>query len=159
MRPTDASWDTNDHPSFHTGSCPVCRDRDPNTRYVHYLEVARYSGLDAAKDHVLDDMLTRFENDIPRALRYALDIGIWITDQVEAYRDKVDEETGAQLTWWDARERGILAQRALTEEMKKANELKNQDRAWKQEVRSLKRIQVPDPTPMREPGEEDEADD
>lgn len=137
-------------------SCDDCFARDPHSRHRHYLDMGRTYGLTGAIEHVREFYLAQFPFDQERARRYASDIQEWLGGQMATYSHVPDDHTGAFLPWHEGRARTISAMHATYEALGKANELARQEREWKHEVKGFHKLIVPDPTPVREPGEDPE---
>jgi len=137
-------------------SCDDCFALDPQQRYTHYLDLGRVYGLAEAAAHVHDHMSARFPFDLERARRYAADIKQWLGDQMHTYGHVPDEHTGAFLPWWEGRRRMIDEMRRTYEALGKTNERQRQERTWQREVKGFTKLHIPDPKPLREPGEDEE---
>jgi hypothetical protein len=103
----DRRGNEEDSPTF--GACLACRQDNPHARHQHYLLLARQTDLKAAKEHIYLDLLDRFKGDTERATARANDTAAWLHDQIEPFRNMVDEQTGEVLPWWEARRLNILA--------------------------------------------------
>jgi len=138
-------------------ACPDCRHADPEIRHRHYLALARTIGLDGLRLHLSEDLAARYGQATDRIQGYLSSIMQWASDQVTSHSDQVDEQTGAPLPWWEARRRMIAAMQDSTERMRQNNIAAEQARQVV--VEAWHKLEIPDPTPLREPGEEDVDDD
>jgi hypothetical protein len=134
--------------------CPACRDREPNVRYAHYLHSGRVLGLDGTYAHVYAELRAQFPDDPERARGYADDIKYWLGEQMSTFSEVVDAETGAPLPWWEGRKQFIDAMQVRYDEMGRQAKAAEQARVAASERKH--RLEIPDPTPLREPGDEDE---
>lgn len=136
--------------------CPGCLHDDPQHRSHHYLSLAKFEGQEQLRWHLTKQFVTLRDAGKKRA-DMVDDIMTWVNDLITLYGDLAHPETGAPLTWSEARsycvqQRDAMAQRAFeraplgyTWKAREAGELE----PWLQDV-MLKYA----PVMRREPGED-----
>jgi hypothetical protein len=97
--------------------CPGCTHADPQHRSHHYLSLAKFEGPDALRAHVKKQFVTVRDQE-KRRPDVVEDIMTWIADTMELYGGLAHPDTGAQLTWAEARaycvrQQDQIAQRAF----------------------------------------------
>lgn len=144
-RRTDTSAEASSPP---TDACPLCLAPEPDTRYHHFLDLARDLSFEHIELHLWAAMRNGTRLDPERIKGYVEDWMTWIKDQVQAYSHRVNEY-GVPLPWWEARRQVILAMRASTEQKRRQAEATRQHAVT--DVADFSRIPDKLGTPLQEP--------
>lgn len=82
--------------------CPECKEPDPNTRSIHFLQFARGTDLDTLRAHLTEFYVHGKDRGRERP-DLVEDICSWISALITQYSHLPDPTTGQPMPWWQAR--------------------------------------------------------
>lgn len=84
--------------------CPDCASKDPQIRSRHQLDLARIGGLDLVRAHLTEQYVKLRDHGKERP-DVVDSVCAWIANVMEQYSSMADEQTGAPLSWYEARQK------------------------------------------------------
>ncbi len=136
-----------------SATCLQCTHADPDHRSRHYLSLARYEGVDGLRAHLYTQFVSLRDHGKQRPDSVD-DICTWVGDLMKLYENLAHPDTGAPLTWqqaraWCAGQLDAMAEAAFRRAPAGYTWTKKPLESWLQAVMARHA-----PTATREPGED-----